>query len=101
MCSTNGSGHALCTTEWSARLSRSSGCYRPPKLTVKGARPQGDWAGLWAQFYHHTPLEAYNRAEVMGQGSKSYVLRKYIDRGYVVFHFSDEDGRCTRPRSRG
>ena len=35
----------------------------PLRLTAKGARPQGDWAGLWAQFYAQTPLETYNRAE--------------------------------------
>jgi len=33
------------------------------RLTGKGARPQGDWAGLWASFYARTPLETYNRAE--------------------------------------
>jgi SAM-dependent methyltransferase/superfamily II DNA or RNA helicase len=35
----------------------------PLRLTRKGARPEGDWAGLWAQLYAGTPLEAYNRAE--------------------------------------
>lgn len=35
----------------------------PLRLTVRGARPQGDWADLWARFYAGTPLETYNRAE--------------------------------------
>jgi len=35
----------------------------PIRLTVKGARAQGDWAGLWTKFYANTPLETYNRAE--------------------------------------
>jgi len=35
----------------------------PLRLTVKGARAQGDWAGVWTRFYAGTPLEAYNRAE--------------------------------------
>ena len=35
----------------------------PLRLTAKGARAQGDWAGLWTRFYAGTPLESYNRAE--------------------------------------
>ena len=35
----------------------------PLRLTVQGARAQGDWAGLWGRFYASTPLEMYNRAE--------------------------------------
>jgi superfamily II DNA or RNA helicase len=35
----------------------------PLRLRAKGARPMDNWAGLWAQFYQQTPLEAYNRAE--------------------------------------
>ena len=35
----------------------------PLRLTVKGARPQGEWAGLWTQFYAQTPLETYNPAQ--------------------------------------
>ena len=35
----------------------------PLRLTGKGARAQGDWAGLWTRFYASTPLETYNQAE--------------------------------------
>jgi predicted RNA methylase/superfamily II DNA or RNA helicase len=35
----------------------------PIRLTAKGARPQGNWAGLWAKFYASTPLETYNQAQ--------------------------------------
>jgi predicted RNA methylase/superfamily II DNA or RNA helicase len=35
----------------------------PIRLTAKGARPQGDWAELWAKFYAGTPLESYNQAQ--------------------------------------
>jgi predicted RNA methylase len=35
----------------------------PLRLTVKGARPQGNWVDLWAQYCSRTPLETYNPAQ--------------------------------------
>jgi predicted RNA methylase/superfamily II DNA or RNA helicase len=35
----------------------------PIRLTAKGVRPQGDWAGLWTKLYASTPLETYNQAQ--------------------------------------
>ena len=45
----------------------------PVRLTTRGAQAQGEWAGVWAQFYASTPLETYNRAE----GTNTDLLQAY------------------------
>lgn len=57
----------------------------PLRLSGRGARPEGDWAGVWAQFYAHTPLETYNRAE----GANTDLLQAYTSLPNVLMAGSE------------
>jgi superfamily II DNA or RNA helicase/SAM-dependent methyltransferase len=58
----------------------------PIRLTAKGARPQGDWAGLWAKFYSSTPLEAYNQA----QGTNTDLIQAFTALPNVLVSAADK-----------
>jgi predicted RNA methylase/superfamily II DNA or RNA helicase len=56
------------------------------RLTAKGARPQGDWAGLWTKFYASTPLETYNRA----QGTNTDLMQAFASVPNVLRSAADQ-----------